>query len=453
MFLGAAFWLVVSSVFGLIASIKFHSPNFLADSSYLTYGRVHPAATNALLYGFAIQAGLGVLLAIFARQGKALVVHPVLVGVGAKLWNLGVLLGILGILRGSNTGFENFEMPRFAVCILFGAYLLIAVLAMLTLHSRQERALQPSQWFLLTALLWFPWIYSTANLLLLKFQVRGVTQNIIAWWFSANLIYVWFSLVGIAALFYLIPKFVNRPLHSSYLALFTFWTLLFFGSWTGIPSGAPVPAWMPALSATATVVMIVPVIAVMMNLKHTIRGDCAPLKANVAGSFIKFSLPVLLLATLMNAAGVLPGVSAVTNLTWFTVASVHLQIYGFFAMAMFAVVYYLVPHIAGIDYCPKLARAHFWVMVLGVLLLVVPLAICGVMEGMKWNDATIPSVDVAKSTLTLLRIATTGELLIALGNLLFFLNLLGVAVAFAKKLCLACCANMVGETKIAEVQA
>ena len=96
MFTGAACWLIVSSLLGLIASIKFHSPTFLADCSWMTYGRVHPAATNALLYGFAVQSGLAVLLWVFARQGGTPLIHPFLIGGAAKIWNLGVLLGIAG---------------------------------------------------------------------------------------------------------------------------------------------------------------------------------------------------------------------------------------------------------------------------------------------------------------------------------------------------------------------
>src|SRR5436309_15180845 len=71
MFVSAAVWLVISSVFGLIASLKFHSPNFLADCAWLTYGRVRPACTNALIYGFCVQAGLGVALWMFAWLGRA----------------------------------------------------------------------------------------------------------------------------------------------------------------------------------------------------------------------------------------------------------------------------------------------------------------------------------------------------------------------------------------------
>src|SRR5690349_19009836 len=82
-FISSAVWLVISSIFGLIASIKFHSPAFLANCSWLTYGRVYPASTNALLYGFCIQAGLGVALWLFATLGRTAVAQPLLVTVGA----------------------------------------------------------------------------------------------------------------------------------------------------------------------------------------------------------------------------------------------------------------------------------------------------------------------------------------------------------------------------------
>ena len=75
LFLAGAAWLVCGSVFGLIASIKFHSPKFLADPAWLTYGRVWPAYTNSLLYGFCIPTGLGVALWLFSRLGKTVLVN------------------------------------------------------------------------------------------------------------------------------------------------------------------------------------------------------------------------------------------------------------------------------------------------------------------------------------------------------------------------------------------
>ena len=77
---------------------------------------------------------------------------------------LGVLLGVIGILAGNGTGFENLEMPRYSAVPLFIGYLLIGLWTVLTFHQRRERSLQPAQWFLLAALFWFPWIFSTARL-------------------------------------------------------------------------------------------------------------------------------------------------------------------------------------------------------------------------------------------------------------------------------------------------
>src|SRR6266404_6975979 len=242
MFISAAVWLVIGSGFALIASIKFHAPGFLADCPWLTYGRVRPAYLNSVLYGFCLQAGMGLTLWMFAWLGRTRIVQSWLVAAGAKLWNLGVTVGVLGILAGDSTGFENLEMPRYAALILFLAYMMIGVWAALTFHHRSERRLLPSQWFLLAALFWFPWIYSTANLLLITFPVRGVAQAVIAWWYSDNLLWVWLALVGLSAIFYFIPKLLKGELHSHYLALFTFWMLILFASWGGIPNSAPVPA-------------------------------------------------------------------------------------------------------------------------------------------------------------------------------------------------------------------
>src|SRR6267378_1519753 len=76
-----------------VASVKFHMPALLADCPWLTYGRIWPAATNCLLYGFGVQAGLGVALWLFARLGRSHLAQPIIVTAGAALWNLGVTIG------------------------------------------------------------------------------------------------------------------------------------------------------------------------------------------------------------------------------------------------------------------------------------------------------------------------------------------------------------------------
>jgi cytochrome c oxidase cbb3-type subunit I len=451
LFLSAAVWLLIASVFGLIASIKFHAPGFLADYAWLTYGRVRPTGTNAMLYGFCLQVGLGVALWLLARLGRTTLAAPGLVLVGALCWNLGVAAGLLGILMGGSTGFENLEMPASAAALLFLGYLMIVVWGVLTFHQRREPQLYVSQWFLFAALFWFPWTYSTANLLLLGFQVRGMVQAMIAWWYSNNLLVVWLGLVGLAAVFYFVPKLTRRELHSRYLALLTFWMLILFGSWGGIPASAPVPAWMPVSSAVATVLGIVGIIAVALNVHATVVGKWSMLLAHPSLRFIGFGVIAFLVAGLSNAASAFSAVNQVTQFTWFTVASGLLHSYGFFAMVMFGAVYYIVPQLVGLEFpSPKLVRAHFWTAGAGILLFVLPLAWGGILQGLKLQHAEIPLIDIARGTLPFLRASTIGDLLMALGHLMFLVNLAALAFQFYRARAVSAWVDATMEIKPAE---
>jgi len=453
LFLSAAVWLLVASAFGLVASIKFHAPGFLADSAWLTYGRVRPAGVNSMLYGFCLQAGLGVALWMLARLGRTTLAAPWLVIVGALCWNLGVAAGVLGILRGGSTGFENLEMPGYAVSLVFLACLMMVFWGVLTFHQRRERQLYVSQWFLFAALFWFPWIYSTANLLLQGFHVRGVAQAVIAWWYSDNLLVVWLGLVGLATVLYFVPKLTSRDLHSRYLALLAFWMLILFGSWSGIPANAPVPAWMPALSVVATVLGVIPVIAVALNVHWTLEGKCSKLLGHPSLRFIGFGLVAFIVAGLASAATALPAVNQITQFTWFIPARGLLNSYGFFAMVIFGAIYYIVPQLIGQEFpFPKLVRAHFWTAAAGVLLFVVPLAIRGIAQGLRLQHADVAFADIAKGTLPFLRASTTGDLLMALGHLMFLANLCGLVFQFYRARAVSAWAEATAELKTAEAR-
>jgi cytochrome c oxidase cbb3-type subunit 1 len=435
LFGGAAWWLVVGSVLALIAAIKFHAPDFLSGCPVLTYGRVQPAADNALLYGFCIPAGLGVMLWLFAQLGQAPLRGAIVPVVAANFWHLGVFIGLAAILLGESTGFAWLEFPRAGSVILFFAYLLLALWATMNFAGRRERATYPSHWFLVAALFWFPWIYSTANLFLVAWPVRGVVQAIIGWWFANNLVFIWLALVGIGTAFYFLPKYAGRPLQSHYLALYAFWMLILFGTWCGMPPGAPVPAWLPTISSFAALITLVPVIVVGLILWQTLRGGE---KCAIKGGpfcFIKFGTGSFLLSSLMLIAMACPQFSQVSQFTWFGVAQTQLQIYGFFAMTMFGAIYHLLPRVVGLAWpFPKLARLQFWCSMSGVLLFIVPLAVGGVVQGLKLRHGAV-FADVIQATLFWFRISTTGLLLLALGNLLFALNIF--ALTFKWKFALA----------------
>ena len=431
LFLSAALWLVIGWVFALIASIKFHAPTFLADIPWLTYGRIHPASRDSVVYGFCLPAGLGIALWLFARLGRTTLAQRWLATLGAAIWNLGVTIGVLRVLAGAGAGFEDLEIPWHPAVLLFVGYLLLGISAMLTFHQRRERPLFVSQWFLFTALFWFPWIYSTATLLVTLFPVRGVAQAVLAWWFSNNLRTVWLGLAGLATIFYFVPKLTGRELHSHYLALFAYWVLVLFGSWAGIPNSAPVPAWMPSVSNVGTVLLMLALIAVALNVYGTTGRFALFSVANTPLSFVLFGTASFLIAGLMQLAAALPDPTPALNLTWFHLAQTALHTYGFFVMALSGALYYILPRLIGTEpVSAGLMRLHFWLAAAGVVLLCVPLAIGGVLQGLALDNPKLAFLDISRSTLPFLRVSTVGDLLLLVGNALFLANLVGLVARF-----------------------
>ena len=424
LFGGAALWLVVGLALSIIASLTFHAPQMFADCPLLTYGHAQPAANDAILYGFCIPAALGVMLWIFARLSQTELVLPLVPIVAANIWHLGVFVGIVAILIGDSTGFMWLEFPRGSSVLLFAAFLLIAISAVATFGQRKERELYPSHWFLLAALLWFPWIYSTANLLLASgHPVRGVTQAVIGWWFADNLIFVWLALVGLGTAFYFLPKLAVKPLHSHYISLFAFWTLMIFGTWCGIPQGAPVPAWLPALSSVASALTIIPLIAIAIIFVKTVCGA----NTNCKGGpfcYIKFGTVAFLLSTLMLISSGCPHFSKIVGFTWFGPAQTQLQILGFFAIVICGAIYELLPRVMGFEWpFPKFVRYQHWCFILGIIVLVGSLALAGISQGLLPHISDLTFFDVSQSTLPYLRGSTFGLLCLLLGSLLFAANI------------------------------
>jgi cytochrome c oxidase cbb3-type subunit 1 len=288
--------------------------------------------------------------------------------------------------------------------------------------------LQPAHWFLLAGLFWFPWIYSTANLFLVAWPVRGVTQAVIDWWFSNNLIFVCFGLLGLGTAFYLLSKISARPLQATNYALFAFWTFVLFAPWCGMPQTAPIPAWLPAASGVASGLMVVPVIALCVVYFKTVYG----VKVECKGGpycHAKFAMAAFILSALMLLCWGCPVFGKIVDLTWFGPAQVYMQLFGFFAIVICAGIYESLAGVMGFELpFPGFVRLQHWAFMIGLALLVVPLAWCGIHQGFKMEDATISFSDIIQGTLLGLRVTSMGWLFLLLGSLMLAANIFVMTV-------------------------
>lgn len=421
-----AIWLFVGLLLLLLSSVKLHSPGVLADTAWLTLGRIRPAAMNAVLFGFASQTAIGVLLWMLCRLGGTRLFFQSTILIAGVLWNLGVTTGFVGILAGAGTGFDWLEMPRFASVILFIAYALIGICAVMTFHFRRDPALYVSHWYLLAALFWFPWIYSAASFLLLFQPVRGVMQAVVNAWYTNNFLQLWLGSIGLAVIFYFIPRQIGRPLYNRWLAAFGFWTLTFFANLSGLNqlTGGPVPAWMISISIAAGVLLIVPLIAVAMNWHLTMAGNYHRAKEDVTLRFVVFGAGSYLIAEALGIALGTREVSVATHYTYLELGHRYLALFGFVGMVLFGSIHYIVPRLLQAEwYCPKLTKTHFRCSALGVALIFAALSAGGLLQGLKMNLSAEDMIRLIRATVPFVGLSTLGWLLLLIGQGALLINL------------------------------
>ena len=382
-------WLGLATVLGLIASIQLYLPDFLGDVPFLSYGRIWPAFTNTLSFGWASLAGLGVAIWLLARLGRVRVKFPGVLVTGAVFWQVGLTYGIINILGGKTTGLEGLEIPTGSAILMFIGYLVIAMWALLLYSFRSQTKPFISVWYLVAALLWFPWSFAVAHAAHLLPNVPGVVQGLVAAWATQNFLNVWLTAIGLATAYYLIPKVINRPVASYNLAAIGFWSFILFTGLTGALrlSGGPIPAWIVTLSITSSIILLVQIVTVTTNFVFTMRGQYHMVYHSPTIRFTFFGAIAFTIASSIGLLTSLRSIDRIVHFTPFQTAQTLLVTYSFFSMVMFGAIYYILPRLVGCEWLSSsMISLHFWGSAYGGGMLVATLMIGGLATGFAFAD-------------------------------------------------------------------
>jgi cytochrome c oxidase cbb3-type subunit 1 len=418
----AIVWLVIGTLLAGFVSFKQHSPDLLSNVSFLTWGRLRPVHMNIMVYGWASMAGMGTAVWLMARLCRTTLRHPLLIVAGACFWNIGVLLGVAGILAGNSTGFQWLEFPPYAAIVLFVAYALIMSWAVLMFRFRRGEQIFITQWYLLGAFLWFPWLYAAAQLMLFAVPVQGVMQAAVGWWYANNLMFLWLGAIALGTAYYMIPKVIGRPVYSYHLATIGFWTYALFSSWTGMQRlvDGPFPAWMITASIAATILTIIPVATVGLNHHMTMQGYFPVMRYSPT---LRFTVFGAMAYTVFSVVGILMSLRSVARYLHFTEASIaysHLGLYAFFTMVMFGSMYYIVPRLVGREWrYAALIKLHFWGSAYGIGLMSMMFLVGGLTQGISQQNPGLPFIESLESVLPYLRGVTVAALLLTIAHLIF----------------------------------
>jgi cytochrome c oxidase cbb3-type subunit I len=423
----AAAWLAVSLILGIISSAKVHSPGFMDGCAWFTYGRTQAAHINALVYGWGFQAAFGVIVWMLSRLSRQECRASGLILTAGHVWNLAVSMGVLGILGGYGTGMPWLEFPAFTWPVLLLTYFAIVIWSFVQFKVRPEGHVYISQWYLMAAMIWFPWVFITANLLLHVIPGNPVMAAGINAWYKSGLIFLFFTPVALGTAFYLTPKVTGRPIHSYSLARLGFWSLAVIMPWAGMQklTGAPIPYFIPYVGAAATILFFVPAFTAAVNILRTATAD--PEVANHSPA-LRFTMAGLVGLIVMAVAAVflnLPGTTL--KLSQFSLSGYGfdiLAIYGFFSFVMFGAIYFIVPRVTRREWLSRrLIKMHFFFSIYGIITIALVAVFGGLQQGIGQEAFDQPWQAAAERAIPYAWAITISWCFILFSNVFFFMHL------------------------------
>jgi len=395
-------WFLLSSItyffiVGIIAILiaaKFVWPELLGTVPMLTYGRLRPLHVNGMLFGWLLACDMGLIFYLVPRLCGVRLYSEKLGMATAALWNVIVLGAVVSLLAGWNQGWEYAELPLFLDVLVVAAWLMFGFNIFATIARRRYQQMYVSIWYVMGTILWTAFVYLTGNFATLF--TTGVNQANLNWMYVHNAVGLIFTPAGLALAYYFIPKTSNLPLHSHKLSMVGFWSLAFVYVWTGAHHmlHGPISQWLQTIAIAFSVMLLIPVWAVVYNLFATVQGHWHEMKDNVPLKFLMSGVVFYLLTCFQGPMHSLRSVNAIVSKTDWIPGHAHMAVLGAFSFFAIAGVYHIVPRMYDTAiHSDALANWSFWLWMTGGLGFFVTLWLGGFWQGWQWNNYTIPFID------------------------------------------------------------
>lgn len=386
----ATLWLVLGAAIGAVLSFVALSPAGWQGAAFypvLTYGRLQPVYTHLIVYGWLSMSLVGLALYIVpALTGRRVKAVGVVRG-AAWLHNAAVAAGALSLLMGVRTGREWAEVTSPLAWLLLLALIGAGYGLLTSVRNDDGRALDVPMWYFGGAFVWGIVLYAFGHGIGVPAdRAIGLADALVNWFYGHNLLGLWLGMMGLGVVYYVLPRIVDRPIFSSRLAGIGFWGMAALYPAAGAYLiGAPIPEPVQKAALALGLLLLVPLWAVSVNLLRTVEGRWSALRAEgPAGRFLAASIVFYILFWFKGVFQLLPPVNETVKFTFWISAYEQLALMGAFTFAAVAGMYYVLPQALGRPLSGALASFHFWVSLVGVVLLYVALTFAGLAQGAGW---------------------------------------------------------------------
>jgi cytochrome c oxidase cbb3-type subunit 1 len=431
-------WGVVGMLVGVLIAAQLAWPALNFDIPWLTYGRLRPLHTNAVIFAFGGSALFAASYYVVQRTCQARLFCAPLAAFTFWGWQLVIVGAAITLPLGITTSKEYAELEWPIDILITLVWVAYAIVFFGTIMRRQTKHIYVANWFFGSYILTIA-ILHIANNIELPVSLwksysayAGVQDAMVQWWYGHNAVGFFLTTSFLGMMYYFIPKQAERPIYSYRLSIVHFWALAFTYMWAG-PHHllyTSLPDWTQSLGMVFSLILLAPSWGGMINGIMTLSGAWHKLRTDPILKFMVVALSFYGMSTFEGSMMSIRTVNALSHYTDWIVGHVHSGALGWVAMISFGMLYYLIPRLWGRTtmYSTRLIEVHFWIATIGVVIYIAAMWIAGVMQGLMWRatDAdgtlTYSFVESVKATYPFYVIRLCGGLIYFSGMLLMAYN-------------------------------
>ena len=387
-------WGIVGMLVGLIIALQLMLPQ-LNLAEFLTFGRLRPLHTNAVIFAFAGNAFFAGAYYSTQRLLKARMFSDLLSRIHLWGWQVIIVSAALTLPLGFTQGKEYAELEWPIDLMITLVWVAFAVNFLGTLVKRRERHMYVAIWFYIASIVTVAILHIFNNHLaviagpLKSFQwYAGVQDAFIQWWYGHNAVAFFLTTPFLGLMYYFVPKAANRPVYSYRLSILHFWSLVFLYIWAGPHhlQYTAMPAWAGTLGMVFSVMLWMPSWGGMINGLLTLRGAWHEVARNPILKFFVVAVTFYGMSTFEGPMLSVRSVNALAHYTDWIIAHVHSGGLGWNGFLAFGMAYWLLPKLWKTElFSRRLAEIHFWIATIGILLYIVSMYSAGVTQGLMWR--------------------------------------------------------------------
>jgi cytochrome c oxidase cbb3-type subunit 1 len=388
-------WGIVGMLVGVIIAAQLLWPELNFDVPWLSYGRLRPLHTNAVIFAFGGCALFATSYYVVQRTCHVRLFSGGLAAFTFWGWQLVILLAAITLPLGLTSGKEYAELEWPIDLLITAVWVSYAVVFFGTLAVRRVKHIYVANWFFGAFILTVALLHVVNSAALPVSMTKsysayaGVIDGMVQWWYGHNAVGFFLTAGFLGMMYYFVPKQAGRPVYSYRLSVVHFWALISIYMWAG-PHHlhyTTLPNWAQSLGMVFSLVLLAPSWGGMINGIMTLSGAWHKLRTDPILKFMIVSLSFYGMSTFEGPMMSIKTVNALSHYTDWTIGHVHSGALGWVAMISVGCIYSLLPRLFNREsmYSVKLIDLHFWVSTIGVVLYIASMWMAGVMQGLMWR--------------------------------------------------------------------